>query len=581
VTVWPGSAGGRRPWGVGSVAGWCARIVGSLPVSVLLGAATLVWLAGAWLAGAVGSTAVADSPTVVPVVSTVPSVGADGSDDQNAAGGGSPKSPGASHPQGNNNDSSGSTGGSTNSDSTPKQSGATHPQEDNSGGNTGSDSGTPKANPASHADVSDQGQGAQTQPRPAVAHTQDPEQGGAVKPAARPSDPNPDQTVVRPAGPTRHPEPGDGTTTDTQLSARKNGQPERPNPDCQGCGGTPAVPPTPAPVPSAGSGGAGSGGAGGTGGQPGIDNGARPGAAAKLSPNVRAQQPDGQVIKNKDPRTGLDPPAGDANTSRTIQPTEAPTGLPAGQQVKPAGYTVPAEPPGAEPCMCGGFGGAGPPIPSEGIGDGDGISGVFRRFFEGERTPGTAPPEGAPKPPAARPPAPGPGAQPAPKPTAPKPAETNPGQPGTAPPAAGKPPAQPGKPEPQTTDGAQPSPKDPKKPTDQEADPGKGGAALTKKILGEGKEWTGTGRAGGKLPKKADPNSILYRRNPQTGEITNYSVYDKDGNIVKRVDLNHGHGESQGPHTHEYQVDRDPSTGKEYPGREAEVRDARPDEIPG
>jgi hypothetical protein len=95
------------------------------------------------------------------------------------------------------------------------------------------------------------------------------------------------------------------------------GRPGGPDRDCpSGCGGgAPGVPPAPAPAPSAGSGGGANGGAGGGGGQPGVDNGGRPGAVMKPAPGAQPQQPNGQVVKNKDPRTGLDPPAGTAAPS--------------------------------------------------------------------------------------------------------------------------------------------------------------------------------------------------------------------------------------------------------------------------
>jgi CDI toxin RNase A-like protein len=348
--VRPGTAHGRRPWGVGSVAGWCARIVASLPLSVVFVAAALVWLAGAWLVGSAGSAAPAT--VVVPVVSTVPSVGADGSDDQNAAAGGTPKSPGASHPQGNS-DSSGSTGGShdSGSGSAPKSAPAQHPQGNDSSGNGSGQGGqggqTQTRPPASHQPPpgdnggGDGGDGGIAKPppagqkQPAPSQGQGGEQGGTprrVTPAARPGDQGADQSTVRvrPVGLTQRPQPGDGTTLGAQPATQKTGQPRRPNPDCPtGCGGAPAVPPTPAPVPSAGSGGAGSGGAGGTGGQPGIDNGVRPAVAAKPAQLPQAQQPDGQVIKNKDPRTGLDPPAGSDIPAPNTLPKPGQPGAPA------------------------------------------------------------------------------------------------------------------------------------------------------------------------------------------------------------------------------------------------------------
>jgi CDI toxin RNase A-like protein len=319
-----------------------------MPVSVLLGAAALVWLAGVWLSGGTAEVDSPRSPVVVPVVSTVPSVG---SDDQNAAAGGTPKSPGASHPQGNS-DSSGSTGGSNNSGSgsAPKPAPAQHPQGSDSGGN-GSGTDTPHARPASSQESADQGgqgqggQGGQTQTRAPASHQPPPgdngggnggdgakpppgqkqpapsegqggEQGGTprpVKPGARSGDQGSDQSTgqVHTVGLTQRPQPGDGTTLGAQPAPQKPGQPQRPNPDCPtGCGGAPAVPAAPAPVPSSVSGGSSAGGVGAGGAAPGSDGNELLDSVIRPGQQLGSQQPAGQVNKNKDPRSGLDPPAG-------------------------------------------------------------------------------------------------------------------------------------------------------------------------------------------------------------------------------------------------------------------------------
>lgn len=70
----------------------------------------------------------------------------------------------------------------------------------------------------------------------------------------------------------------------------------------------------------------------------------------------------------------------------------------------------------------------------------------------------------------------------------------------------------------------------------------------------------------------------MYKRDPQTGEITNYAHYDKDGNIVKRVDLNHAHGTLKNKHVHIYGTNTAPN-GKKYI-YEIGVRNAESGEIP-
>ena len=86
-----------------------------------------------------------------------------------------------------------------------------------------------------------------------------------------------------------------------------------------------------------------------------------------------------------------------------------------------------------------------------------------------------------------------------------------------------------------------------------------------RKLIQRGTEWQGTGRKGGKLPKQSQPNSVLYRRDPHTGRITNYSVYDENGYVIKRVDLEgRPHNGIDPPHVVEYEVHTNPN-GKKFP----------------
>jgi hypothetical protein len=74
------------------------------------------------------------------------------------------------------------------------------------------------------------------------------------------------------------------------------------------------------------------------------------------------------------------------------------------------------------------------------------------------------------------------------------------------------------------------------------------------------------------------PSSVLYRET--NGKIKNYAVYDKEGNISKRIDLDQptAHYGVTENHVHEYTVNRAPD-GTAYP-RETSTRDATPNEIP-
>jgi putative RNase toxin 24 of polymorphic toxin system len=95
-------------------------------------------------------------------------------------------------------------------------------------------------------------------------------------------------------------------------------------------------------------------------------------------------------------------------------------------------------------------------------------------------------------------------------------------------------------------------------------------------LLGSGGEYQGK-----RLPPKNTPNSVLYKRNAQTGRITNYIVYDEKGNEIKRVDLEgHAHGPVPTPHVVEAKVNTNPVTGEEFVQEERVARPAQPEEIP-
>jgi hypothetical protein len=91
----------------------------------------------------------------------------------------------------------------------------------------------------------------------------------------------------------------------------------------------------------------------------------------------------------------------------------------------------------------------------------------------------------------------------------------------------------------------------------------------------------GTEFQGNKLPSQSTPNSVLYKRDPQTGNITNYTVYDDAGYAIKRVDLTgRPHGGTPTPHVHHYTVNRNPQTGQVYVNENKVARPATPEEIP-
>jgi hypothetical protein len=87
---------------------------------------------------------------------------------------------------------------------------------------------------------------------------------------------------------------------------------------------------------------------------------------------------------------------------------------------------------------------------------------------------------------------------------------------------------------------------------------------------------------GRKLPQRGGPpDGTLYKRDPQSGDITNYTVYDADGNAVKRVDLTgRDHGGVPTPHVVEYDRNVNPNTGEVFVREQRHARPATPDEIP-
>ena len=104
-----------------------------------------------------------------------------------------------------------------------------------------------------------------------------------------------------------------------------------------------------------------------------------------------------------------------------------------------------------------------------------------------------------------------------------------------------------------------------------------------KDLIKNGEEYKGTGgRGGNNLPQQGGPpNGTLYKTDPQTGEVTNYTTYDMNGNAIKRVDLTGSpHGGVPTPHVVEYDVNVNPNTGQSFVRQQKMVRPANPWEIP-
>ncbi len=114
------------------------------------------------------------------------------------------------------------------------------------------------------------------------------------------------------------------------------------------------------------------------------------------------------------------------------------------------------------------------------------------------------------------------------------------------------------------------------KPQPRPTYPRNGPLPRARELIKNGKVFQGR-----RLPNQSTPNSVLYKRDPQTGNITNYTVYDDAGNAIKRIDLTgRPHGGVPTPHVATYRVDRNPQTGQTYVRETGEVRAAIPEEIP-
>jgi hypothetical protein len=102
-------------------------------------------------------------------------------------------------------------------------------------------------------------------------------------------------------------------------------------------------------------------------------------------------------------------------------------------------------------------------------------------------------------------------------------------------------------------------------------------------LIKNGQEYKGSGgRGGNNLPSQGGPrNGTLYKTDPQTGEVTNYTTYDADGRAIKRVDLvGRSHGGVETPHVVEYVHNTNPKTGQVFIREGKEVRAAFPWEVP-
>jgi hypothetical protein len=102
-------------------------------------------------------------------------------------------------------------------------------------------------------------------------------------------------------------------------------------------------------------------------------------------------------------------------------------------------------------------------------------------------------------------------------------------------------------------------------------------------LIKNGQQYKGTGgRAGNNLPVENGPkDGTLYKTDPQTGKVTNYTTYDSEGRAVKRVDLEgRPHGGVETPHVVEYVRNTNPKTGDVFVRPLNDVRAAFPWEIP-
>jgi hypothetical protein len=114
---------------------------------------------------------------------------------------------------------------------------------------------------------------------------------------------------------------------------------------------------------------------------------------------------------------------------------------------------------------------------------------------------------------------------------------------------------------------------------------GTGGSAQqpASDLIKNGQQYQGTGgRAGNNLPVENGPkDGTLFKTDPQTGKVTNYTTYDSEGRAVKRVDLEgRPHGGVDTPHVVEYVRNTNPKTGEVFVRPSNDVRAAFPWEIP-
>ncbi|GCD44273.1 putative T7SS-secreted protein [Streptomyces paromomycinus] len=102
-------------------------------------------------------------------------------------------------------------------------------------------------------------------------------------------------------------------------------------------------------------------------------------------------------------------------------------------------------------------------------------------------------------------------------------------------------------------------------------------------LIKNGQHYKGTGgRSGNNLPVEGGPeNGTLYKVNPETGKVSNYTTYDSGGRPLKRVDLEgDSHGGVETPHVVEYTHNINPKTGEVFVRPSRKVRAAFPWEIP-